>query len=101
MSSNQKYMDPPLSFQEVKQLMNSIGKRGYDKYRCKDQPICGVCNAAKCRTKKFGVGFEEEQMPEFGTLSKINSNPPQWFLDVDSKRVELKQNSYTILICLR
>ena len=29
-------------------------------------------------------------MPEFGTLSKINSNPPQWFLDVDSKRVELK-----------
>ena len=90
MEDNQKYMTPPLSFQEVKQLMGSIGKRGYDKYRCKDQPICGVCNAAKCRTKKFGVGFTDEQMPLLETLTKIKSNPPQWFLTVDEKRVELK-----------
>jgi hypothetical protein len=90
MSDNQKYMDPPLSFQEVQQLIKSVGKRGYDKYRCKEQPICGVCNAAKCRTKKFGVGFEEEQMPELDTLTKITSNPPQWFLNVAGKRIELK-----------
>ena len=90
MQDNQKYMSPPLSFQEVKQLMGSIGKRGYDKYRCKEQPICNVCNPAKCRTKKYGVGFEEEQMPELDTLTKIKSNPPQWFLNVGGKRVELK-----------
>tara|TARA_R110000744_G_scaffold44733_2_gene99596 strand:+ start:625 stop:2148 length:1524 start_codon:yes stop_codon:yes gene_type:complete len=90
MEDNTKWMNPPLGFQEVKQLMVSVGKRGYDKYRCKDQPICGVCNAAKCRTKKFGVGFEEEQMPELDTLSKISSNPPQWFLNVGGKRIELK-----------
>ena len=89
MSDNQKYMDPPLSYQEVQQLMKSIGKKGYDKYKCKDQPICGVCNAAKCRTKKFGVGFEEEQMPELGQLSKICSNPTQYFLNVGGKRVDL------------
>ena len=90
MEDNSKWMNPPLSFQEVKQLLASVGKRGYDKYRCKEQPICGVCNAAKCRTKKFGVGFEEEQMPELDTLTKITSNPPQWFLNVGGKRVELK-----------
>jgi hypothetical protein len=90
MEDNTKWMNPPLSFQEVKALLASIGKRGYDKYRCKDQPICGVCNPAKCRTKKFGVGFEEEQMPELDTLTKINSNPPQWFLNVVGKRIELK-----------
>ena len=90
MSDNQNYMNPPLSFQEVQNLIKSIGKKGYDKYRCKEQPICGVCNAAKCRTKKFGVGFEEEQMPELDTLTKITSNPPQWFLNVGGKRVELK-----------
>ena len=87
---NQKYMVPPLGFQEVTNLIKSIGKRGYDKYRCKEQPICGSCNAAKCRTKKYGVGFEEEQMPELDTLTKIKSNPPQWFLNVAGKRVELK-----------
>ncbi len=95
MEDNSKWMDPPLGFQEVKALLASIGKRGYDKYRCKDQPICGVCNAAKCRTKRFGVGFDEEQMPALGTLTKINSFPPQWFLTVtdknqDGKRIELK-----------
>ena len=90
MASNNNFFDPPLPYQEVNALINSIGKRGYDKYRCKDQPICGVCNAAKCRTKKFGVGFEEEQMPSLDALSKINSNPPQWFLNVAGIRVELK-----------
>ena len=48
-----------------------------------------MCNAAKCRTKKFGVGYNEEQMPELGQLSKICSTPSQYFLDVDGKRVEL------------
>ena len=87
---NHKYMSPPLRSAEVQNVIKSIGKRGYDKYRCKEQPICSVCNPAKCRTKKFGVGFEEEQMPELDTLTKIKSNPPQWFLNVSGSRVELK-----------
>ena len=36
MEDNSKWMNPPLSFQEVKQLLGSIGKRGYDKYRCQN-----------------------------------------------------------------
>tara|TARA_R110002051_G_scaffold50414_1_gene97557 strand:+ start:1013 stop:2524 length:1512 start_codon:yes stop_codon:yes gene_type:complete len=85
---NQKYMTPPLSYQEVQTVIKSMSRKDY-KYKCKDQPICDVCNAAKCRTKKFGVGYKEEQMPELGTLSKICSTPAQYFLDVDGKRVEL------------
>ena len=86
---NQKYMTPPLTYNEVQTVIKSVGKKQYENYRCKDQPICGVCNAAKCRTKKFGVGYDEEQMPELGQLSKICSTPSQYFLDVDGKRVEL------------
>ena len=29
-------------------------------------------------------------MPELDTLTEINSEPPQWFLNVAGKRVELK-----------
>ena len=87
---NQKYMDPPLSYQEVQLVIKSVTRKGYDKYRCKEQPICSVCKPAQCRTKKHGVGFEEEQMPELDTLTKITSNPPQWFLNVDGTSVELK-----------
>jgi hypothetical protein len=90
MASNQKYFDPPLPFKEVNDLIGSLNKRGYDKYRCKDQPICGVCNPAKCRTKKFGVGYDEEQMAPLKDLQKYCSEPATWILTVGDKRVQLK-----------
>jgi len=60
--ANLKYMSPPLSNSEVQQLLKSIGKKGYDKYRCKLPPIVDVCNASLCRTKKFGIGGDEESV---------------------------------------
>ena len=88
--ANLKYMDPALSNSEVQQLIKSVNRKGYDKYRCKDAPINSVCQAGLCRTKRFGVGYGEEEMPVLGSLTKYTSNPPQWFLDVDKKRIELK-----------
>ena len=92
--ANLKYMSPPLSNGEVQQLLKSVGKKGYDKYRCKLPPIVDVCNPSLCRTRKFGVGGSEEIMPKLGNLTKYNSNPPQYFLDIGEgetqKRIELK-----------
>jgi len=93
-AANLNYMTKPLSNSEVQQLLKSIGKKGYDKYRCKLPPIVDVCNASLCRTKKFGVGLDEESMPALNNLIKYNSNPPQYFLNVgegeEEKRIELK-----------
>ena len=88
--ANMEYMEPPLSNSEVQQLIKSVNRKGYDKYRCKDAPINAVCQSGLCRTKRFGVGFGEEEMPVLGSLTKYSSTPPQWFLDVDKKRIELK-----------
>jgi len=88
--ANMKFMEPPLSNNEVQQLIKSVNRKGYDKYRCKDAPINSVCQAGLCRTKRFGVGFGEEEMPQLGSLTKYTSNPPQWFLDVGETRIELK-----------
>jgi hypothetical protein len=88
--ANMKFMEPPLSNNEVQQLIKSVNRKGYDKYRCKDAPINAVCQSGLCRTKRFGVGFGEEEMPILGSLTKYASNPPQWFLDVDKTRIELK-----------
>ena len=81
-------MNPPLPNGEVQQLLKSIGRKGYDKYRCKLPPIVDVCNASLCRTKKFGVGGDEELMPKLGNLTKYNSNPPQYFLNVGEEIIE-------------
>ena len=88
--ANLKYMEPKLSNSEVQQLIKSVNRKGYDKYRCKDAPINAVCQSGLCRTKRFGVGFGEEEMPMLGNLTKYKSTPPQWFLDVDGTRIELK-----------
>ena len=88
--ANSKYMDPALNNNEVQQLIKSVNRKGYDKYRCKDAPINSVCQAGLCRTKRFGVGYGEEEMPVLGSLTKYTSTPPQWFLDVSDKRIELK-----------
>jgi hypothetical protein len=88
--ANLKYMEPKLSNSEVQQLIKSVNRKGYDKYRCKDAPINAVCQSGLCRTKRFGVGFGEEEMPLLGNLTKYKSTPPQWFLDVDGTRIELK-----------
>ena len=88
--ANSKYMEPALSNNEVQQLIKSVNRKGYDKYRCKDAPINAVCQAGLCRTKRFGVGYGEEEMPILGSLTKYTSAPPQWFLNVNKTRVELK-----------
>ena len=88
--ANLKYMEPTLSNSEVQQLIKSVNRKGYDKYRCKDSPINAVCQSGLCRTKRFGVGFGEEEMPMLGSLTKYASKPPEWFLDVDEKRIQLK-----------
>ena len=88
--ANIKYVSPALSNSEVQQLIKSVNRKGYDKYRCKDAPINAVCQSGLCRTKRFGVGFGEEEMPLLGNLTKYTSKPPQWFLDVNTDRIELK-----------
>ena len=88
--ANLKYMEPKLSNGEVQQLIKSVNRKGYDKYRCKDAPINAVCQSGLCRTKRFGVGYGEEEMPVLGNLTKYKSTPPQWFLDVSGTRIELK-----------
>ena len=85
---NQKYMQPPLSPREVLTTIGSLAKKEYN-YACKKQPICNHCNIGLCRTRKYGVG-EASGMPAFGTLTKLDTDPPIWFIDVDGGgRLEL------------
>ena len=59
-------------------------------YRCEEPPISSLCNKRICKNKKFGVGGGEEEIPyELGTLIKIDTDPPTWFIDVDGHRLEL------------
>lgn len=81
---NRQYMKPPLPNTEVLGVIKSLKKKTYQ-YTCKSQPIQAFCNAAVCRTCRFGVGGAELGMPKFGTLTKLKTSPPIWFLDVETE----------------
>ena len=84
---NRKYMTPPLPSSEVVTIIKQLEKKDYA-YRCKEQPIASFCNASVCKTRKFGIGADNVA-PQFGSLSKLCTEPPIWFLDVEDQRLEL------------
>lgn len=91
---NQEYMQPPLSAMEVLSAQKSVDKRSYE-YTCKQQPIASFCSMGLCRTKKFGIGHDGSSnsqgsnFPTISGLSKLDSRPPIWFLDINGSRIQL------------
>lgn len=85
---NREYMKPPLDSEEMVELIKNVGRKEYN-YRCKDSPIVEHCNSVLCRQRKWGVGGGTGEFPNIGGLSVLDTDPPLWFVDVDSKRVEL------------
>lgn len=85
--ANQAYMDPPLTSEETSSLIKSLDRKTYE-YTCKIEPMCSHCDAARCRTRKFGVG-DEGSYPTIDGLSKLETQPPVWFVDVSGARLEL------------
>jgi hypothetical protein len=84
---NQKFMQPPLDSDEVQEIIKRLEKKEYN-YTCKNEPIASHCNAAVCRTRKFGVGGGGEY-PDISGMAVLDTEPPIWFLTVEGIRVEL------------
>jgi hypothetical protein len=85
---NMQYMQPPLGAQEVLTIGKQLKRKDYF-YRCNDQPIASHCNSPLCRTRKHGIGANGGT-PLFSNLTKQDSEPPIWFLDVEGGRLELE-----------
>jgi hypothetical protein len=89
---NMKYVIPPLPNNEVQILVKQLNKKEYHS-KCKDAPLNSFCNSGLCRTRKYGIGANGPDAPQMSSLSKYNSEPPLWFLDINGKRIELDTES--------
>jgi len=86
---NTEYLDPPLSATEVLGVIKSVQKKDFQ-YMCTQAPIKQFCNKEICKTCQFGVGGSANGFPKFGTLTKLMTDPPIWFLEVEGGgRLEL------------
>lgn len=84
---NRELMDPPLPATEVVDIIRRLEKKDYY-YTCKEQPLLAHCNSAVCRTRKYGVGGDDD-FPVISGMSVLDTEPPLWFLDVEEDRIEL------------
>jgi len=85
---NVKFLEPPLPSKEIVELKKSLKKKTYQ-YTCSTAPICNHCDLAVCKSRRHGVGTSLN-MPSLHSLTKYDTDPPIWFLDVDSGgRIEL------------
>lgn len=89
---NIKYVNPSLGNTEVQALIKQLNRKDY-KYTCKQAPLNSFCNAGLCRTRKHGIGADGPDSPQVSSLSKYNSEPPLWFLDINGRRIELDTES--------
>ena len=83
---NVKHFTPPLPASEIVTIQNTLEKKEYQ-YTCKEEPMASHCNQGVCRGLKHGIGMTS--MPSISGLSVILSEPRLWFLDIDSRRLEL------------
>lgn len=84
--ANQNFLNPPGSPEGLMTVIKSLRKKDYE-YTCKTEPMCSHCNAPVCRTRQHGVGTGGN-VPVINSISKLNSEPILWFVDVEGTRVE-------------
>lgn len=84
---NRTSFDPPIPADEVLDIIKRVDAKDYN-YRCKDQPLVSYCNSSLCRMRKFGVGGSGA-FPVISGLTKMDTDPAIWFVDIEDQRVEL------------
>ena len=84
--ANQELLKPPGSAEGLSSVMRSLDRKSYE-YTCKTEPMVSHCNSALCRTRKYGVG-DGGNFPIITGISKLDTEPPVWFVDIDDQRIE-------------
>ena len=89
---NVDFMSPALEGPEVETTLKSLDKKRYS-YKCKDMPICAVCDRKTCLTREFGVGggaTENDAGIEFGELTRVLTKPVTWLWELDGEIIEFR-----------
>jgi hypothetical protein len=84
---NQKYIQPPLSRDEVTGIVRSLRRKDYQ-YRCSDSPLAQYCNRAACVSRKFGIGSAGNLL-RIESISKLDTQPPVFYCQTTNGRVRV------------
>lgn len=96
--------DEPLKFSEVGALVGSLRKTDYQ-YKCHDQPMESMCNAALCKRMRFGIGEVNDTDAKLNwridSLRQIGDREPVYVAMVNGKEVKLTPDQLTSFALFR
>lgn len=74
---------------EVQQILLTLKKKSYF-YQCEQVPLCQHCNKSECLKREFGIGGGDDELNVvLDGFTKLDSDEPLWFLNVDGIRLEI------------
>lgn len=85
---NQKHFVPPLSHDEVSKTIRSVESKDYG-YQCSESLLAPHCDQPLCRKRKYGIRGGASALPALGSLVKLTTTPPTWYLEVEGQTLEL------------
>jgi hypothetical protein len=89
-------LEDPISLKELSDtIIQSHKKKDYS-YKCKDEPLCSLCDKDECKKRAYGIGAENVSELSFEELTQFKAEPPHYTWKVNS--VELKFYSESEII---
>lgn len=79
--ANELFCAPPLERGEMHDLIKQISRKDYN-YKCASAPICGACRPTLCRTREYGVGGSQLQLPVITSWTMVESDKPFWDMTI-------------------
>ncbi len=83
--TNRDNCKPPLNSEEIGKIIKSVERKDYF-YQCNNAPLKNYCNRQLCMTRPFGINPEDE-LPDFSGLTKVETDPPMYFVTVNEDRL--------------
>lgn len=86
---NNRFMSPMLGSKEVRDVIRSLRKKSYF-YTCSRPVLATICSKSICRSRKYGVGSGDDIGVTIDGLTKIETDPPTYIVQVNGYRVKME-----------
>lgn len=73
----------PIPIEELQKTIIATHKKKEYSYKCKDEPICSICDKEECKKRKYGIGGDFVSELSFGDFIQYASDPPyyEWIIN--------------------
>lgn len=72
---------------DLNDIKKSLKKKDYH-FQCNDSLLVRYCDRNTCQGREYGIRGENS-LPVLTSLSKLCTDPPTWYLDLEGHRLEL------------